>query len=115
MTGVARFQRDRIAALAQALQRNLALVDQCDDDLAGLRHLVPADDRGVAVQDAGFDHRIAGNLQCIMLAGPRNASIGMPAAIRPYSGNWIAVASLAARTPAMREVKSPRMTLGEKL
>src|SRR5712691_6155724 len=45
--GVRRLQRDRGALLAQALQRRLLLVDQRDDDVAGLRGVALADQREV--------------------------------------------------------------------
>jgi hypothetical protein len=53
---VAGFEGDRIAAPAQALQRDLVIVDQGNDDLAVLGGVAFLDDDSVAVEDAGLDH-----------------------------------------------------------
>src|SRR5208283_4119693 len=66
--GIGGLERDGGAALAQPLQRRLLLVDERDDDVAGLRLLLLADDDRVAVENARLDHRIATHLEREMLA-----------------------------------------------
>ena len=68
--GVGGFERDRGAAAAEALQRRFLVVDQRHDDVAGVgarRDFLISD--GVAVEDAGLDHRIAAHLEREVLAG----------------------------------------------
>ena len=66
--GVGGFERDRVAAAANALQRRLFFVDQRHDDVAIIGVVAFLDDDGVALEDAGFDHRIAFDLERVMLA-----------------------------------------------
>src|SRR3974390_1694347 len=66
---IRRLERDGRAAAAEALQRCLLVVDPRDDDVAGLRHFGAADQRNVAVEDAGLDHRIAAHFEREVLAG----------------------------------------------
>src|SRR5829696_2082628 len=49
-------ERDRGAAPAEALQGRLLLVDEGDDDVAGVRDVLLADDDEIAFEDAGVDH-----------------------------------------------------------
>ena len=69
MRGVGGLQRDRGAAAAEAFERRLLLVDQGNDDVAGVGRLGSAQERDIAVEDAGIDHRIAAHLEREMLAG----------------------------------------------
>ena len=66
--GIGGLERDRGAAPAQPLQRNLAVLDHRHDDGAVLGVVAALDDRIVAVMDAGFDHRGAHDLQHVVLA-----------------------------------------------
>src|SRR5271156_5150938 len=66
--GIGRFERDRGAAAPKALERRLLVVDQRDDNVAGLRGVLLANDHGVVVVDARFDHRIPADLEREMLA-----------------------------------------------
>src|SRR5271170_3854105 len=52
-------ERNRGAALAQSLEGRLLLIDQRDDDIAGLGRILLADDDRVVLQNSGFDHRVA--------------------------------------------------------
>ncbi len=61
-------QRDRGTAATEALQRRFLLVDQGDDDVAGVGGLGLLDHRHVAVENAGLDHRIAAHFQRVMIA-----------------------------------------------
>ena len=63
------FKRDRSAAAAKALQGRLLVVDQRHDDVASIRGIGAFEQRHVAVEDAGLDHRIAAHLEGKMLAG----------------------------------------------
>ena len=69
MAGVGGLERDRGAAAAEALERRLLLVDQGDDDVAGVGDLGAAEQRDVAVEDAGIDHGIAAHFQREMIPG----------------------------------------------
>src|SRR5712691_12219900 len=69
VAGVGGLERDRGAASAEALERRLLLVDQGDDDVAGVGGLGAAEQRDVAVEDAGVDHGIAAHFQREMIAG----------------------------------------------
>ena len=62
------FQRDGIAAPAQALQGGFAFVHQRDHNIARVGRIGFTDDHGVAVQDAGIDHGIAGDFEGVMFA-----------------------------------------------
>src|SRR6266566_7511733 len=62
-------ERDRGAAAAEALERRLLLVDQGNDDVAGVGNLGAAEQRDVAVEDAGIDHGIAAHFQREMIPG----------------------------------------------
>src|ERR1700726_3185817 len=55
-------ESDRGAAPAQALQRDLLVVDERHHDAAVLGGLAALHDDGVAVEDAGVDHAVAGDL-----------------------------------------------------
>ena len=66
--GIGRFERNGGALAAQALERRLLIVDECDDDVSGIGGIGLADDHRVAVEDTGVDHRIAAHLQREMLA-----------------------------------------------
>src|SRR6266581_3507577 len=69
VAGVGGLERDRGAAAAEALERRLLLVDQSDDDVAGVGRFGAADERDVAVEDAGVDHGIAAHFEREMIAG----------------------------------------------
>ena len=77
-------------------KRDFVAVDQRDDDLAVLGGLAALDQHGVAIEDAGVDHAVAGDFERVVLAAAeqaggyvdavalsRSASIGVPAAMRP--------------------------------
>src|SRR4051794_24905875 len=61
--GIGGFQSDRGAATPQALQRRLLVVDEGDDDVAGVGIVLAADEDGVIVEDARLDHRIAADFE----------------------------------------------------
>src|SRR5262249_9530788 len=58
MRRVGGFECDLATALAQALERCLSVVDERHDDVAGLRVFRALNEDGIAVQDAGIDHRV---------------------------------------------------------
>src|SRR6516165_8509366 len=65
--GIGSFERDRVAAPTQALQCGLLFVNKCHDDIAVARVLTLAHDDGIAIEDAGIDHRISFDLERKML------------------------------------------------
>src|SRR5262249_33293887 len=67
---VGRFERNRGAAAAQPLQRDLLIVDQRDDDHTVLRGFAALDDHGIAVENTGVDHTVSGHLKSVVLAAP---------------------------------------------
>jgi len=67
--GVRRLERDRGAAPAEALERRLLLVDERDHDVARVGAFAATDQHQVAVEDAGFDHRVAAHFEGEMFAG----------------------------------------------
>src|SRR4051794_15292101 len=60
---------DHAALVPEGLEGRLLIVDQRHDDLAIARRIGLADQREVAVENTLVDHRVARNLQRIMLAG----------------------------------------------
>jgi hypothetical protein len=66
---IGRLERDRGAAAAEALEGGLFIVDQRDDNIAGIGGFGAFDQGNVAVEDAGLDHRIAAHLERKMLPG----------------------------------------------
>lgn len=60
-------ERDGCAPAAEALECRFLVIDQRHDDFTGIGGVRIADDDGVAIEDAGLDHRIALHLQRIML------------------------------------------------
>src|SRR5882757_724906 len=66
--GVGRLERDRCTAAAEALQGGFLLVDQRHHDVAGVGGVVTMDQRHVAVEDAGLDHRVAAHFERVVLA-----------------------------------------------
>ena len=67
-------QRDGVAATAQPLQGRLFIVHQGDNDLACVGGVGFLDNDGIAVQNAGIDHGIAGDFQRIMIAAADHAA-----------------------------------------
>src|SRR5712671_8136368 len=67
---VGRLEGDRVTTAAQPLEGDLLIVDQSNDDAAGFRGVTALNDHGVAVEDTGLDHAIAGYFERIMLAAP---------------------------------------------
>src|SRR5438477_8737418 len=65
------FQRDRGAAPTQPFQCDFFVVDKRDDDDAVIRRLGTLDDDGIAVENAGVDHAVAGDFERVMLASAR--------------------------------------------
>src|SRR5712671_6397276 len=65
---VGRLEGDRVTTAAQPLEGDLLIVDQSDDDAAGVRGDTALNDHGVAVEDTGLDHSIAVYCERIMLA-----------------------------------------------
>src|SRR5260221_1138428 len=70
---VSRLQGDRGAASTQPLQGRLDIVDQGDDDGAVIGGVAALDDDGVAVEDAGILHAVAGDFERVMLAAVEQA------------------------------------------
>src|SRR5215218_9842817 len=67
---VRRVEADHRALAAEGLERRFLIVDQRHHDLAVTCRIDLPDEREAAVEDAFLDHRIAGNFEGIMLAGP---------------------------------------------
>lgn len=74
VTDIARLECNRIAAPADTLQRHFGFIHQGHNDLPGFRGFALADDHGVAVEDTGLDHRIAGDLECVMFAAAQHVN-----------------------------------------
>ena len=68
ISGIGGLERDRGAAAPEALQRRFLVVDQGDDDVAGVGGIAAFQKRDVAVEDSRFDHRIAAHFEREMLA-----------------------------------------------
>ena len=68
ISGVGGFQRNRGAAPPETLQRRFLVVDQGDDNVAGVGGVAAFHQRDVAVEDSRFDHRIAAHFEREMLA-----------------------------------------------
>src|SRR5215469_1095242 len=66
---IGRLERNRGAAAAEALKRGLFVIDQGDDDVTGIGCFRALDQRNVAIEDAGLDHRIAADFERKMIAG----------------------------------------------
>ncbi len=66
--GVRGLERDRRTLLAQALQGRLLALDEGHDNVAVLGRVAAAHDHGIAVVDAGLDHRVALHLEREVLA-----------------------------------------------
>src|SRR5271166_6735903 len=60
---IRRLERDRRAPFAKPFESGFLFVDQGDDDVAGFRRLLPADNDGVVFENAGLDHRVATHLE----------------------------------------------------
>src|SRR4051812_3323252 len=69
VAAVGRIEADHLALAPVGLERRFDIVDQRDDDLAVAGRLGLADEGVVAVEYAFVDHRIAGHLERVMLAG----------------------------------------------
>src|SRR5579864_3746213 len=59
---------DHAAFAAECLERCFFIVDQRDHDFAVMGDIDLADQREIAVENAFIDHRIAGDLERVMLA-----------------------------------------------
>jgi hypothetical protein len=94
--GVGGLECDRGAAAAEALQGGLLLVDQRHHDVAGVGRFGSAQQRDIAVEDAGIEHAVATHFEREVLARAQHLgrhvddlslaldrSIGVPAAMRP--------------------------------
>src|SRR5947209_5576454 len=57
--GIGCLQSDGVASTAQALQRCFGIVDQRNDNVAGVGRWYLLNHHRVAVENAGIDHRIA--------------------------------------------------------
>ena len=68
------FERDGVATAAQPLQGGFGIVHQRHNDLAGIGGGDFLDDDGIAVQNPGIDHGIAGDFQGVMFAAPDHAA-----------------------------------------
>src|SRR6516164_6550157 len=68
VSGIRGLERDRCAAAAETLEGCLFVVDQGDDDVAGVGAIGALEQRDVAVEDAGLDHRIAAHFEGEVLA-----------------------------------------------
>jgi hypothetical protein len=73
---VRRFQRDHVAAAAVAFQRGFMIFDQSHDDIAVVGGRLFPDHHDVAIVDPGLDHRVALDLQRVMLALARQHRSG---------------------------------------
>ena len=123
--GIGRLERDRGAAAAEAFERCLLVVDQRHDDVAGLGGVGAFEQRHVAVEDAGLDHRVAAHFEREMLARGAEksggmlmvwlrvwiASIGVPAAMRPITGTATGRPPSSSE-PVRTRPRLPSMTLG---
>ncbi len=94
---VGRIEADHLPLPTEIFERRLIVVDQRDDDLALARGIGAADQRIIAIEDAGLDHGVAGYLKRTMLARPqqrRRHGQGGLALQRPdrraspQSGHW---------------------------
>lgn len=70
-------ERDRGATLAQPLQSRLLIVDEGNDNIAGLGRVLLANDDRIGLENTGLDHRIAAHLERIMF--PKRQHIGRQA------------------------------------
>lgn len=61
-------QRNRGALATESLQGRFLVVDQRDDDIPGAGGASVPDDHRIAIEDAGLDHRIALDLESVVLA-----------------------------------------------
>jgi hypothetical protein len=68
VSAIGRIEPDHRAFLAEIFERRLGIVDQSHDDLAVAGGLGAADQRIVAIQDTGLDHRVTRDFERIMLA-----------------------------------------------
>lgn len=64
---VSGLQRNRRPFSAESLQRGFLVIHEGHDDIAGCGAGDIANDHGITIEDTGFDHRVALDLQCIML------------------------------------------------
>src|SRR5712671_2781643 len=67
---IGRFESDRVTAAAQPFEGDFLIVDQSDDDAPGFGGVAALNAHGVAVEDPGFDHAVAGYFERIMLSAP---------------------------------------------
>jgi hypothetical protein len=58
-----------VLAGSSALERGFLIVDQCDHDVAGVGGFGLANERDVAVENAGLDHAVAAHFECEMFSG----------------------------------------------
>ena len=65
---VRRVEADHSVFAPQVLERRFLVAHERDDDLAIPGRVRPPHQREIAVEDSGFDHRVAGNLERIVLA-----------------------------------------------
>src|SRR5438067_4532896 len=70
--GIRGLKSDRIALAAKSLEGRLFSIDERHDDVAVVRRIAFADKNGVAVEDAGLDHRVALDFKREMLARPQH-------------------------------------------
>src|SRR3546814_15075202 len=66
ISAVGGIEPDHLAFAAEIFERRVLPVDECDDDVAFARGARLLDQRIVAVEDSGLDHRIARHFERIM-------------------------------------------------
>ena len=65
--GVGRLESDGLTAPPESLERNLLVVDERDDDRSAIGDLGALDDHRIAIENACLDHRIALDLESVMI------------------------------------------------
>src|SRR5690606_19310097 len=66
------FEGHRVAPAAQALEGGFLVVYQGDDDFAGGSRILLLDEHGIAIEDAGLDHRVTAHFEREVLAGAQH-------------------------------------------
>src|SRR5579875_1025982 len=66
---ISRLERDGSPAPAEAFQGGFLIIDQRDDDIARFGGVAALEQRNIAIENTGFDHRIPAHFEGEMLAG----------------------------------------------
>ena len=102
VSAIRRIEPDHSAFAAEIFERRFIFLDQCDDDLPVSCGVGAADERVIAIEDAGLDHRIARHFERIMFAATEQRAwwerswFEWPRAVRRLAGaaTGITIASL---------------------